>query len=243
MGVLGRTRLAKGHFQSGSASGSIVYPISKAPHSSSYEVASHSMKRVVLSHASEELVLLEDPELVELCLRSREDAWEALVRRYQRLIYSIPLRARLSRDDAADIFQSVCLKLYEKLSTLREHQKISAWLITTTTRECWRVSNRNRRETSSTNADGEGNDELAEIASTTPLADEQREALERQQAVRQGLDALSERCRDLLTMLFYQKDDLSYADIARRMKMPIPSVGPTRARCLEKLKKLLESKI
>jgi DNA-directed RNA polymerase specialized sigma24 family protein len=61
--------------------------------------------------------------------------------------------------------------------------------------------------------------------------------------VREGLESLPDRCRDLLIMLFYQKDELSYADIARRMKMPIPSIGPTRARCLEKLKKVLEKKL
>src|SRR5690242_13595765 len=82
----------------------------------------------------------QDGALIAACLRGEHAAWDALIQRYQRLIYSIPLKSRLSTDDAADIFQSVCLKLFEKLSTLREHEKISSWLITTTTRECWRVS-------------------------------------------------------------------------------------------------------
>lgn len=201
------------------------------------------MKRAALSEAFDELVQLEDPELVRLCLKGRQDGWETLVKRYQRLIYSIPLKARLSHDDAADIFQSVCLKLYQKLDSLREHEKLSAWLITTTTRECWRVSNRNRREAPPAVGDDGDPDELAEIPSIAPLPDEQREELERQHTVRHALESISERCRELLTMLFYQKDDLSYADIARQMKMPIPSVGPTRARCLEKLKKLLDRKL
>jgi DNA-directed RNA polymerase specialized sigma24 family protein len=54
---------------------------------------------------------------------------------------------------------------------------------------------------------------------------------------------MPERCRELISMLFYQKDGLSYAEIASRLKMPVSSVGPTRARCLEKLKKLLQGKI
>lgn len=202
------------------------------------------MRNQATTEAIEDLALLEDRELIAACLEGDQCAWEALILRYQRLIYSIPVRARLSTDDAADIFQSVCLKLYEKLSTLRDHEKISFWLITTTTREVWRVSARNRRENIPANTESyDDRDFLSDIAATAPLADQQREVLEQQQIVRQSVDALPERCRNLLTMLFYEKDELSYADIARRMKMPVASVGPTRARCLEKLKKLLENKI
>lgn len=186
----------------------------------------------------------EDRQLIAACLEGDAGAWEALIVRYQRLIYSIPLRARLSTDDAADIFQAVCLKLYEKLSTLREHEKIIAWLITTTTRETWRLAARQRREGQSVMADTEDDGEgLNQIPAVGPLADEQRQTLEQQQIVREGITALTERCRELITMLFYQKDELSYVDIANRMKMPVASVGPTRARCLEKLKKLLQGKI
>ena len=202
------------------------------------------MRNQATTEAPDDLALRKDQELIALCLDGDHSAWEALIARYQRLIYSIPVRSRLSADDAADIFQSVCLKLYEKLSTLRDSEKISSWLITITTREVWRVSARNRRE--SVMAGSENDDEqdgFSQIADTSPIADEQRQALEEQQIVRQSVAALPERCRDLLTMLFYEKDELSYADIARRMKMPVPSVGPTRARCLDKLKKLLEGKV
>lgn len=186
----------------------------------------------------------EDRELVAACLEGDPEAWEALIKRYQRLIYSIPIRARLSPDDAADIFQHVCLKLYEKLATLREYEKISSWLITATTRECWRVAARNRRESFPTTSESEdGGDAMSEIPATELLPDEQREMIERQETVRQAVSALNDRCRDLVTMLFYKKDELSYAEIARRMDMPVASVGPTRARCLEKLKKLLKGKI
>lgn len=187
----------------------------------------------------------DDRELIAACLSGEHAAWETLISRYQRLIFSIPLKSRLSADDAADIFQSVCLKLFEKLATLREHDKISSWLITTTTRECWRVSARGRREPPQTlNArDDNESDSLAEIPAVQPLADEQHEMLELQQTLRTAIDTLSERCRELLTMLFYEPEEASYAEIARRMAMPVPSVGPTRARCLEKLKRVLQGKI
>ena len=193
---------------------------------------------------SDQFTQSSDSEIITSCLQGEANAWEALIHRYQRLIYSIPLKMRLSQDDAADIFQAVCLKLYENLSKLREQERLSSWLITTTNRECWRLSARQRREAP---ADDLGNEEESDIISqlpaNTPLPDEERIALEQQQAVRQGIAALSERCRELLTRLFYQKEELSYQEIARQMEMPIASIGPTRARCLDKLKKLLEGKI
>jgi RNA polymerase sigma factor (sigma-70 family) len=186
----------------------------------------------------------DDRELIAACLSGEHWAWETLISRYQRLIYSIPLKSRLSADDAADIFQSVCLKLFEKLVTLREHDKISSWLITTTTRECWRVSAHRRRESQTSSPDDEREvDSLSQIPAAEPLADEQHEMLERQQTVRNAIETLSERCRELLMMLFYEREESSYAEIARRMAMPVPSVGPTRARCLEKLKRALQGKL
>jgi RNA polymerase sigma factor (sigma-70 family) len=186
----------------------------------------------------------EDRELIAACLEGDHEAWEELITRYRRLIYSIPLKSGLSPDDAADIFQHVCLKLYEKLGSVRDHEKLSSWLITATTRECWRMAARNRREgpppTTDHDEEGSGFDE---IPAAGLLPDEQRELIERQEAVRQGVAALGGRCTDLITMLFYEKEDLSYAEIARRMAMPVASIGPTRARCLEKLKKLLQGKI
>jgi RNA polymerase sigma factor (sigma-70 family) len=192
----------------------------------------------------EEVAQRQDRDLVAACLAGDASAWETLVARYQRLVYSIPMKARLSADDAADIFQSVWLKLYEKLASLRDHEKLSSWLITTTTREVWRVAARNRRDSAPASADDDDHSAaLEQIAATAPLADAEREMLEQQQLVRETLESLPERCRNLLTMLFYEKDELSYAEIARRMAMPVPSVGPTRARCLEKMKKLLQGKL
>jgi RNA polymerase sigma factor (sigma-70 family) len=202
------------------------------------------MKNTVVMEAAADLTERDDRTLIAECLEGDHSAWEALITRYRRLIYSIPIKARLSQDDAADIFQAVCLKLYEKLGTIRDSEKIISWLITTTSRECWKLSARNRRESRPTgSSDDDDGSSLKEIAATGPLADEQRETLERQHQVRQAVEMLPDRCRDLITMLFYQKDELSYIDIAGRMRMPVPSLGPTRARCLEKLRKLLEGRI
>jgi RNA polymerase sigma factor (sigma-70 family) len=185
-----------------------------------------------------------DPELLTACVKGDAVAWETLIVRYQRLIYSIPLKMGLSANDAADVFQAVCVKLLESLSTLRNLERVSAWLTTTTKRECWRVAARRRREFIGVPfVSPDGQDQLIEIASSTPLADEQHQILEQQQILREAVDALPERCRNLITMLFYQDGEFSYAETARRMNIPLNSMGATRARCLAKLKKLLEGKL
>jgi RNA polymerase sigma factor (sigma-70 family) len=202
------------------------------------------MKRKINIEATNQFADSEDRAIVAACLKGDASAWEALILRYQRLIYSISLKTRLSQDDAADIFQSVCLKLYEKLASLRDQGKLSSWIITTTTRECWRLSNRHRKEMSGGELSAEeADDKLQKLVADAPLIEEQKIMLEQQQAVRQAVTALPERCKDLVTMLFYKKDDLSYTEIARQMDMPVASIGPTRARCLEKLRKLLQGKI
>lgn len=202
------------------------------------------MKKLTKTLLVENRTQQDDREIIHACLKGDAAAWEALIKRYQRLIYSIPLKSGLTTDEAADVFQSVCVKLLEKLSTIRDHDRLAAWLITTTSRECWRLSaTRNRYPTISRGHDDEELDSLADLADSKSLVDEQRVAIEQQQAVRQAVAALPERCRELITMLFYRKDEMSYVEIAQRMKMPTSSVGPTRARCLEKLKKLLDRKI
>ncbi|HYV06076.1 MAG TPA: sigma-70 family RNA polymerase sigma factor [Blastocatellia bacterium] len=186
----------------------------------------------------------DDLTLVERCLAGDAAAWEALIVRYQRLIYSIPLRSGFSPVDTADIFQSVCVILLKKLPTLRDRARISSWLITTTTRECWRLAQKRRRETQpSVYGEEYDRDILNNLESSAPLAEQQRISFESQQAVRDAVAALNERCRLLITLLFYSKEELSYAEIARRTGIPQNSLGPNRARCLQRLKRALEGRV
>src|SRR5215216_5274973 len=80
-----------------------------------------------------------DLELVLACRRGDQLAWEKLIRRYQRLIYAIPVRAGLDEDEAADIFQDVFTTLFEKLNDIEEPERLQAWLVTTARRKTWRV--------------------------------------------------------------------------------------------------------
>jgi RNA polymerase sigma factor (sigma-70 family) len=181
-----------------------------------------------------------DEELVEACLAGDSAAWDCLIVRYERLIYSIPIGQGLPPQEAADIFQRVCFILFRKLSSLRDHARISSWLITTTRRECWRAGAQLNRESGALPS---GELEVVDDRAAERLAYEQCVSDERQLIVRNAISRLSPRCRDLLTMLFYLNDEMSYEEIAERMSMPPSSIGPTRARCLEQLRRVLRGKL
>lgn len=202
------------------------------------------MKKPDSNFTAEELQQLDTTKLVEACLAGDEDAWQELLVRYQRLIYSIPVQAGMSHADAAEVFQTVCIKLLRKLSTLREQEKLAKWIITTTTRESWRLSRRRRSEkTNSLSNDSEELYALNEIASALPLQDEEQIVWQRHQVVNEAVALLNDKCRELITLLFLTSDEPGYEEVSRRMQMPQSSIGPTRARCLEKLRKILAGKI
>lgn len=173
----------------------------------------------------------EDKALVEACLRGDASAWDELVERYGRLVYSIPRKLGLSDSDADDVFQVVFGIVLRRLETLRDVDRLSAWLIRTTYRESWRLGKRRRRERP---------DELpAGLSDDGEPTEEQTLALERQQLVRQALGQIDPRCRALLEALFFCADTPDYQAIAEKLNMKIGSIGPTRARCFQKLEALL----
>lgn len=167
-----------------------------------------------------------DSELIQRCLEGDQASWEALIRRYQNLIYSVPIRYHFSAQDASDIFQSVCVVLLEKLKTLRNAETLSSWLYITTKRQCWKAAKRKSMEV-----------ELVEEAGGT--VDPEGEQLILQHQVRAGMEQLNEKCRELLTALYYTDPPLSYDEVTEKLGIPFGSIGPTRARCLERLRKAM----
>ncbi|HJQ71144.1 MAG TPA: sigma-70 family RNA polymerase sigma factor [Blastocatellia bacterium] len=185
-----------------------------------------------------------DQELVMACLANNEVAWEVLIARYERLIYSIAIKLRMSPQEAIEVFQSVCFILLKKLSTLRNQERLYSWLITTTTRECWRIRAVRQRDLVPPQSEGpNGSASSADAPTAEQLALERRIAHEQRQIVWEAISTLPDRCRELIILLFFASEEPSYEDIARRLNMPVSSIGPTRARCLEKLKKILEAKL
>ena len=178
---------------------------------------------------------LGDPELVALCLGGDAQAWETLILRYRRLIYSIPVKFSFTTSDASDIFQAVCLKLIEHLHELKDETKVSAWLITTTTRQCIHVRAQRMRESSS-------EEDFEEPAADGVNVEDIQIQTQEQQNIREAVERLPERCRRLLELLYFETTSPSYEEIAKIMNMPVASIGPTRARCLEKLRTVFRRK-
>jgi len=183
-----------------------------------------------------------DNDLLLACRNGDETAWEALVRRYQRLIYSIPRRSGLDEDQSAEVFQEVFTTLFEKLDRIEEPDRLHAWLVTTARRKTWRFisSRQGLRQSPTANSEGDSEEHLSTIPDNAPLPDEELLRLEEQHRVRMALESLDERCAKLLTMLFYETEPRSYAEIAAALGTAEGSIGPTRARCLEKMLRLLE---
>jgi RNA polymerase sigma factor (sigma-70 family) len=177
-----------------------------------------------------------DKELVMSCRQGNESSWQALVDRYQRLVYAVPRRAGLNEDQAGEVFQEVFVTLFEKMNEINEPDRLHAWLVTTARRKTWRLLSKERsRQSLQTSED----DEALVVVDDSPLPDETLVRLEEQHRIRTALAGLDERCQQLLTMLYYQTETPPYSEIAAILGTPEGSIGPTRARCLKKLLKLL----
>lgn len=183
----------------------------------------------------------EDAALVARCLNGDGAAWGELVQRFQRLVYTVVTRAGLDEHTAADVFQTVFERLLAHLPKLEQPERIQAWVVTTAKREALRVRHLGRRNVSMTRADdasGEGIENT--LADDAPLAEDVLDELQQLDLLRRGMDRLDARCRDLLALVFRGEDEqLGYVEVARQLVMPIGSIGPTRTRCVEKLRRLV----
>jgi RNA polymerase sigma factor (sigma-70 family) len=175
-------------------------------------------------------------DLVRRCVKRDAQAWSKLVDRFQNLVYSIPRRYGLNDDDASDVFQATFQALLKNLDRIESPRTIPKWLAVTASRESLRVKRISGRSVA---AEDRGLD-LETIVDREERSAEDN-ALEAEQAdiLRRATGELNERCRDLLTML-YLEDDPSYQEISEKLGMPMGAIGPTRSRCLQKLKKKLE---
>ena len=180
-----------------------------------------------------------DAELVAACRRGEEAAWNALVERYQRLIITIPRRAGLSEEQAADVFQEVFLTLFEKLDDIEQPERIRSWIVTTAKFKTWAII-RGGKGVYSPATEEEMEHEMATLADTSPLADDVLIELEQQHQIRTALKELEERCQKILSMIYLQDSAASYAEVATAIGVGETSISPLRSRCLQKLAKILK---
>ena len=176
----------------------------------------------------------DDPTVVALVTRAAESdpsAWAEIVERYAPLVWSICIRFQLSNQDAEDVGQNVWLLLVEQLGKLREPAALPGWLATTTQRECLRVvTAAHKSERLGTKLD-----EATRFVDDAAI-DEEILIAERNAALRAAFAELPPRCQQLLAMLM-SDPPYSYAEISATLHIPVGSIGPQRARCLERLRR------
>ena len=177
-----------------------------------------------------------DARLVRECRKGNEDAWSALVDKYKNLIYSIPIKYGLTPDDAADIFQSVCLEVLSQLETLREPRALPKWLMQITAHKSFHYK---RLQSRSTPLEGDEQPMNPEVL--PPNAEGILREAEREQYLREAIAALPPRCAQLVQMLFFDEPAVSYTAVAKRLGIATGSIGFIRGRCLKRLRKQLET--
>ena len=185
----------------------------------------------------------DDAALVARCRRGDAAAWAALVQRYQRIVYTVALRTGHDAHVAADVFQIVFARLVEHLPRIADPQRLQAWIVTTAKREALLLRRRGARTVSMTRDDADADDAAPDwdLADDAALPEEALDELQQAHRLRLALERLDRRCRELLALLFRDEDEaVAYDEVARRMDMPQGSIGPTRARCLAKLRRLVE---
>ena len=178
-----------------------------------------------------------DERLVKECLQGNQDAWNAMLKRYGKLIHSVPSRYGLSREDAGDIFQQVCMQLLEALPDIRDPKNLGAWLIKVTARRCFQWVARERRFQS---FDFEGQADEGSTGLEMPEA--KLHELERRRILHDAVSEVPPRCRELIRLLFFEASAIPYKELAKTLGIAQGSIGFIRMRCLKRLKKGLEGR-
>jgi len=178
------------------------------------------------------------PDVASLVRRAAQgdrQAWDGLVRQFARLIWSITVDFKLTESDAADVAQTTWLRLLQHIDQIEHPDRVGYWLAATARNECLR-SLAARKRVILVHDDVESDDAVAH----GPDIDERLLADERAQTVRDALSRLPRRWQRLLELLMADPP-ASYADISDELGLPIGSIGPTRRRCLTRLRVLLQA--
>ena len=165
-------------------------------------------------------------------LEGSHASWEKLVSHYAALVFAVARKMSLVDSDAEDCAQQVWLTLYNGRRLIERPESLPAWLVSTTRRKAARIIRRQKTAARTKNNLGSG------APGESP--DESIMRLQRRAQLELALERLDDRCRKLMHAIFFAESEKSYLEIARDLGMPVNSLGPTRARCLRKLKKILE---
>ena len=158
-------------------------------------------------------------------------AWRLIVRQYAALVQTVAMRTGLSREEAEDCAQQTWMALHRSRANIQDPAKLPGWLVRVASRKASRMLRQKVRESAVISE--------AENPKETTLPDEELLRLERYGQLITALAHLDERCQRLLHAVFLSPEEMSYRDIAKELGIPVNSMGPTRKRCLNKLKKIL----
>src|SRR5271169_5477443 len=181
---------------------------------------------------------LEAPDVAALVRHAAQgdhQAWEGLVDQFGRLIWSITVEFKLRESDAADVVQTTWLRLLEHIDRIQYPDRVGSWLAATARNECLRSLAARKRV-----VPVDDDVELTSAVAHEPDIDERLLADERDQVVRDALSRLPRRWQRLLEMLMADPP-VPYADISDELGLPVGSIGPTRGRCLARLRVLLQA--
>ena len=175
-----------------------------------------------------------DTRLVKECLSGNEEAWSLLIDKYKALIYAIPVKYSLSPQEAADVFQATCMELLVRLPQLREPRALPKWLMQVAYHECFRLKRLNQRVVSR-----DTEPDLPE-PETPAIADTLVQQTQEEQMLREALTALTPQCRRLVKLLFFETPSRPYTEVAAELGLAVGSIGFTRQKCIEQLRRQLE---
>jgi RNA polymerase sigma factor (sigma-70 family) len=177
----------------------------------------------------------DDTRLVKECLRSNEEAWSLLIEKYKALIYSIPVKYGLPPQEAADVFQATCAELLVRLPELREPRALPKWLMQVAHHECYRWKRQQQRMVSR-----DAEPDLPE-PETPAIAESVIQQTQEEQMLREAMSSLSPQCRRLVELLFFETPARPYADVAKELGLAVGSIGFTRQKCMDRLRRQLDA--
>jgi RNA polymerase sigma factor (sigma-70 family) len=175
-----------------------------------------------------------DARLVAECLSGNEEAWSLLIEKYKALIYSIPVKYRLPPHEAADVFQATCAELLTRLPELREPRALPKWLMQVAHHQCLRCKQQQQRLVSRDTEPG------LPVPETPAVAESLLQQTQEEQLLREAMAALSPQCRRLVELLFFESQPRPYAEVAAELSLAVGSIGFTRQKCIERLRRHLD---
>jgi len=176
----------------------------------------------------------DDTRLVKECLAGNEEAWSLLIDKYKALIYSIPVKYNLPPQEAADVFQSTCMELLTRLPQLREPRALPKWLMQVAHHQCYRVK---RQQQLLVSRDAEPDMPDPE---TPAIAETLVQQTQEEQMLREAVGSLTPQCRRLVELLFFETPPRPYAEVAAELGLALGSIGFTRQKCIERLRRNLD---